>query len=56
MQFNANDWRVGRPSEDEALRFILSYFEIADPKKRKHLMALAEMYARRTIPPISPDN
>lgn len=55
MEDEADHWRQGRPSETEALHFILNYFEIPDPKKRKYLMALAEMYVRKTTPPIVPD-
>ncbi|MDB5631554.1 MAG: hypothetical protein JWR49_409 [Tardiphaga sp.] len=39
-------WKVGRASDEEGLRMMLAFFNIADPRQRLRLIELAEAFAR----------
>jgi hypothetical protein len=49
-------WRVGRASDEEALRMVLAYLSIHDPARRRELLTLAEKYAAENSPSIAQDN
>jgi hypothetical protein len=53
-------WRVGRASDQEGLRLMLAYLQIADPELRKEIVRLAEKFAGlpqpTLIPTIAQDN
>jgi hypothetical protein len=49
-------WRVGRASDEEALKMVLAYLSINEPERRRELLALAEKFAGETRPPVPQDN
>ena len=48
-------WRVGRASDQEGLRLMLAYLQIADPALRKQIVHLAEKHAGHPQPILLPD-
>ena len=49
-------WRIGRASDEEALKMVLAYLRIHDPARRREVLALAEKHAGQESPPVSQDN
>jgi len=48
-------WRAGRASDQEGLRLMLAYLQIADPALRKQVIRLAEKHAGHPQPVLIPD-
>lgn len=40
--------KLGRPSDEEALRVLIAYYSIVEPEKRAVVLELVEKYARES--------
>jgi len=50
-------WRIGRASDEEALKMVVAYLSINEPERRREVLELAEKFAKETVaPPVSQDN
>lgn len=49
-------WRIGRASDEEALKMVLAYLNINEPERRREVLALAEKFANQSVPPVPQDN
>jgi hypothetical protein len=50
-------WRIGRASDEEALKMVVTYLSINEPERRREILELAEKFAKETVAPsISQDN